>query len=251
MAETVFAVSQSDPTRPVRRLAIDRACVTRRGAVYPPQPVYPLEPIYPHESAADPLILLSNGRPIDNCAVRILRDGEFVEEAQIGEICVRADFMFSGYHHNPDATAEAFHGDWYRTGDLGFLDDGEVFVVGRLKDVIIVNGKNILAHDVEAAVSLVGGVKPGRCVAFGRYDEKIGSEQLIVIAERSGDAAQDGKVIREINHAVIKEISISCADIRMVDQHWLVKTTSGKISRSDNAVKYAACRLAEPRITAG
>jgi len=228
MAETVFAVSQSNLAAPVRRLAVDRDCITKLGPVLPPA------------TDVEALILLSNGRPIGGCAVRILREGDFVAEVQIGEICVSGEFLFSGYSNNPIATAAAFHNEWYRTGDLGFLQDGEVFVVGRVKEVIIVNGKNIFVHDIEAAAAQVAGVKPGRLVAFGQYSDRIGSEQLVVVAERDANAAPDAQVLEAINRAVVLEIGIPCADIRLVDPGWLVKTTSGKISRSENARKYAS-----------
>ena len=232
MAETVFAVSQSDPARPVRRVSIDPACVRGLGAVRPPPP------------QTEPLILLSNGRPIAGCQVAILKQTEWAGENQLGEICVQAEYMFSGYHLNPSASAEAFHQGWYRTGDIGFVEQGEVFVVGRIKELIIVNGKNVFVHDIEAAVSRVSGVKPGRCVAFGRYSDKSGSESLVVVAERdttlsTPDPAQDRNVQRDINRAVVEEVGVTCGDIRVVDAGWLIKTTSGKTSRADNAVKYA------------
>ena len=227
MAETVFAVSQSDVRTPVRRREVDASCIKELGQVRPS----------PADSA--PLVLLSNGRPLEGCEVAILRDGAMVGAEQLGEICVRADYMFSGYHHNEAATAAAFHDGWYRTGDIGFIDQGEVFVVGRIKDVIIVNGKNVFVHDIEAAVSRITGVKPGRCVAFGRYSEKSGSELLVVVAERDGEPAADKDIQRDINRAVVEEVGVPCSDIRVVEQGWLVKTTSGKTSRSDNAVKYA------------
>ena len=230
MAEAVFAVSQSPQGRSVRRLAVNRECVTRLGPVLAPA----------GEDAS--LLLLSNGPPVDGCSVGILRDGTLLGEREIGEICVEAPFLMSGYFRKPEASAGCFHGSWFRTGDLGFLDEGEVFVVGRLKDVIIVNGKNIFAHDVEAAVSRVEGVKPGRCVAFGHYSEKIGSEQLVVVAERLGDPDRDAEVARLINGSVVDEIGIPCSDIRMVDAGWLAKTTSGKTSRSENAGRYARLR---------
>ncbi len=226
MAETVFAVSQSDLARPVRRLAVDPACINTLGPVLPPPP------------GAAPLTLLSNGKPIDGCTVGVLRDGQFLGERELGELAIRADYMFSGYHNNPAATEAAFHDGWYRTGDIGFLDQNEVFVVGRTKDIIIINGKNVFVHDIEAAVSRVTGVKPGRAVAFGRYSEKSGSELLIVVAERDGATIPDHDIQRDINRAVVEEVGVPCSDIRVVEPGWLVKTTSGKTSRSENAVKY-------------
>jgi fatty-acyl-CoA synthase len=227
MAETVFAVSQSTMGRQVRQLNVDRSCIANLSAV-----VAPL-------GADDGQQVLSNGKPVEGCRVEILRDGVFLQEREIGEVCVVAPFLFEEYYKNPIATAAAIQDGWYRTGDLGFLDDGEVFIVGRLKDVIIVNGKNLFAHDLEAAVSRVPGVKPGRAVAFGRYVASLGSEQLIIVAESDLSQVGSDVVIRNVNEAVLAEVGIACADIRVVEPGWLVKTTSGKTSRSENALKYA------------
>lgn len=228
MAETVFAVSQSDPAAPVRRLDVDPACLAAFGPVQPPPPAGPA------------LTLLSNGPPIPGCQIAIRRGQTDAGSRVIGEICIRADYMFAGYHRNQPATQAALQDGWYRTGDIGFIDQGEIFVVGRIKDVIIINGKNVFAHDVEQAVSAIEGVKPGRCVAFGRYSDRAGSEQLIVVAEREGDAAADPQLQRAINRAVVEEAGVTCTDIRLVPPGWLIKTTSGKTSRSDNSLKYAA-----------
>jgi fatty-acyl-CoA synthase len=227
MAETVFAVSQSQQGKVARRLEVDKSRISDLSSVVPPSA--------PDEAQ----MLLSNGPPLAGCQIGILRDEAFLPERQIGEVCVTAPFMFQVYYKNPEATREAFRDGWYRTGDLGFMDDGEIFIVGRLKDVIIVNGKNLFAHDLEAAVSRVPGVKPGRCVAFGRYVASLGSEQLIVVAERDDTNPEAGAVIRAINHAVLQEVRVACADIRLVEAGWLVKTTSGKASRSQHALKYA------------
>jgi fatty-acyl-CoA synthase len=226
MAETVFAVTQSPRGAPVRRLAVSRAALQTEGR------------IASVEHGMDSTVLLSNGPPIRGCEVRVSKDGVFVGERVVGEICITAPYLFTGYYNNPQATEKVFNGKWLRSGDLGFLDQGEVFIVGRLKDIIIVNGKNIVAHDVEAAVSRVPDVKPGRAVAFGHYVASLGSEQLVVVAERLNSEVDDAATIRLISHAVFQDIGVSCGDVRLVDQGWLVKTTSGKTSRSDNVCKY-------------
>jgi acyl-CoA synthetase (AMP-forming)/AMP-acid ligase II len=228
MAETVFAVTQTRLGAPVRRLAVDRAALQTNAIVAAPRP------------GQQETVLLSNGPPIAGCEVRILRDDTFVGERSVGEVCIRAPYLFSGYHNNPAASEKAFFGPWLRSGDLGFLDQGEVFIVGRLKDVIIVNGKNILAHDVEAAVSRVPQVKPGRAVAFGQYMPALGSEQLVIVAERLDAHADSADILRRINQAVAQEVGVVCGDVRVVDQGWLVKTTSGKMSRAENERKYVA-----------
>ncbi|TDH59999.1 hypothetical protein E2C06_24300 [Dankookia rubra] len=229
MAETVFAVSQSPLGRPVRRLSVDRACIEVPGSLR--------LTAFGTDTAME---FVSNGPPIDGCEVAILRGDAFLGEDEVGELCLKAAYMFSGYYKNPDATAATFQDGWYRTGDIGFVHEGELYVVGRVKDLIIVNGKNIFAHDVEAAVSRVPGVKPGRAVAFGHYSDRMGSEQLVVVAERDGTDASEAQLLSAINRAVLGEVGIPCSDVRLVDQGWLAKTTSGKTSRYNNARKYAA-----------
>jgi acyl-CoA synthetase (AMP-forming)/AMP-acid ligase II len=226
MAEAVFAVTQSPIGQPVRRLAVDRVSIQNLGTIKSPA------------LRADALSLLSNGPAVPGCRIKILNGENFAGEREVGEICIAAPFLFTGYHHNQAATQAAFHGEWYRTGDLGFLDNHELFIVGRIKDVIILNGKNIFAHDVEAAVSRVAGVKPGRAVALGLYAESLGSEQLIVIAESADPANKSTALESAINRAVLEETGIACTDVKIVSKGWLVKTTSGKMSRSENLVKY-------------
>jgi fatty-acyl-CoA synthase len=228
MAETVFAMTQSRIGAPVRRLCVDRDRLYADSVAEAPLP------------GAAQVALLSNGCALDGCDLRILADGGFVGERVVGEICVHAPYLFSGYHNTPDADGEAFFGKWYRTGDLGFVDQGEVFITGRLKDVIILNGRSVFAHDVEAAVARVSGVKPGRAVAFGRYLAQMGSEQLIVVAEAEPVGVCAADVIASINRAVREELGVGCNDVLLVAPGWLVKTTSGKVSRLENSAKYAA-----------
>ena len=227
-AETVFAVSQSTPGVPVRRLRIDETCVESLagdGAGRRRKP--PASPC------------CRTGRRSTVAKSRSCAMETILGALSIGEIIVRAPFLFSAYYMNEAATREAFFGDWYRTGDIGFIEGGEVFIIGRIKDVIIANGKNVFAHDVEAALANISGLKRGRAVAFGFFDELAGSEHLIVVAERGDDAVSATAISSAVNRAVLDELGIPCSDVRVVDQGWLVKTTSGKISRSENAKKYA------------
>jgi fatty-acyl-CoA synthase len=214
MAETVFAVSQSPPVSA------------------------------PAEVEVDGSRTVSNGPPIPGMSVRVTRNGEAVDEGDVGEISVRAPYVFSGYYEDPEATARSFDGDWYRTGDLGFLRDGEVYVTGRTKDLLIINGVNYFAHDIEAAVNAVDGVRPGRCAALGVYNPAMGSEQLVLVAERADGAnpADDPVAAQRINRAVWERFGIGAADVRVVDPGWIVKTTSGKVSRSENVAKYSGLR---------
>ncbi|MBL6457818.1 AMP-binding protein [Belnapia sp. T6] len=212
MAETVFAVAQAAPGAPVRRLTLP-----------------------------DGRTLLSNGPPLAGCEVEARGEAGPLPPGEIGELCIRAPFLFTGYNRNPEATAAALAEGWYRTGDLGLVEDGEVFVTGRIKDLIIVAGKNIHAHDVEAALQDLPGLKPGRAVAFGQDDPDLGTERLVVVAERE-EGADAASLVAAINGAVLDALGIACGAVQVVEPGWLVKTTSGKISRESNAARYAALR---------
>ncbi len=101
----------------------------------------------------------------------------------MGEILVRSDSLFEGYFNRPDLTAAAIRGGWYWTGDIGFLMDGELYVTGRKKDLIIVGGKNIYPQDVEEIVSSHPVIHDGRAVALGILNPDLGTEDIVIAAE--------------------------------------------------------------------
>jgi acyl-CoA synthetase (AMP-forming)/AMP-acid ligase II len=174
--------------------------------------------------------VLSCGRPIKDVEVRTFT----CEGIEDGEIGVKSPSLFTRFLDGTQSTRDGF----YLTGDLGFIDDqGEIFVTGRKKDVIIVNGKNIFPHDIESAVSGIVGVYPGRAVAFGIWNDEIGSEDLIVIAERKeGEPTTNLKIA--IQKAVLEEIGIVPKRVEILEHMSLVKTSSGKLSRSRNKELY-------------
>jgi acyl-CoA synthetase (AMP-forming)/AMP-acid ligase II len=224
MAETVFAVTQSAVARPPRRLRAELDGAAVKVSDGPGAQTF-----------------LSNGRPIADMEVRVLHDGRLSGEGVTGEICVRAPYLFEGYLKDPATTQAAFIDGFFKTGDLGFIHEGEVYIFGRIKELIIVNGRNYFAHDVEMAANEAEGVKKGRCVAFGVYAPSIGSEQIILVAEREAEPVTDSRVVRAISEALNLRFGTTAGDIRLVEPGWLLKTTSGKISRAENALKYKTC----------
>ena len=238
MAETVFAVTQSDPSRAVPRLCVDRDALEHQRQVAPVNAIGP-----------GAVTLLSCGTPIAGIELRIRHASDADSDQTVGEIQLRAPFLFAAYFADASGTALAFDDGWYRTGDLGFVHNGELYVCGRIKDLLIINGRNYFAHDVEAAVNEVPGIKPGRCVALGYDDDRSGSEQLVIVAERDTDATQDMQIVQAINASLNRHLGIPASDIRLVDAGWLIKTTSGKISRKDNRAKYALAFRQAPHLT--
>ena len=176
--------------------------------------------------------VLSCGRPINGAKVKVFSS----EDGQDGEIGVKSPSLFHRFLDN----SRPLETGYYLTGDLGFVDDqGEIFITGRKKDVIIVNGKNVFPQDIESAVSDIVGVYPGRAVAFGLWDEETGSEDLIVIAERK-DGEPTTHLKMAIQKAVLEEVGIVPKRVEIVEHMSLVKTSSGKLSRSRNKERYQA-----------
>ena len=237
MAETVFAVSQTPIGEAVEALALDAEALSRSGIVFAAP-----------GSTTPSRRLLSAGRPIRDAQVRIVgQDGRVLAGDLVGEISIKAPFMFDGYHCRPDLTAEHLRGGWHHTGDLGFLHGGQLYVLGRKDDLLILNGRNIYAHDVELALNRsVAGIKAGRCIALGVADETVGSQELVIVAEMdSREGGVDRLAARAVRKAILDNFGFLPKEVKLVDQGWLVKTTSGKISRAQNLSKYMSQRTVE------
>ncbi|MBI2158958.1 MAG: AMP-binding protein [Candidatus Rokubacteria bacterium] len=185
---------------------------------------------------------LSVGQPCPGVSVRILTplDGRAHDDTPLppgteGEICVKSPGVMRGYYNNPEATANVLMpGGWLRTGDLGFVDrDGFLYVTGRLKDIIVIGGENILPADVEEVVDGVPGVRYS--AAVGLDSERAGTQRLHVVAEvRSETASHDDYhgLVREIVSRVHRTRGHRPARVLLVRASSIPKTSSGKIQRS-------------------
>lgn len=230
MAENVFGVTQSDLDAAPAFDDIDKDAFLHQHVARP-------------ASAERPSMrMLSSGRPISNTAVRILDEtGHELPECQIGEISLRSNSMLTGYYHRPDLTEKAFQDGWYLTGDYGYFADGELYVTGRKKDIIIIGGKNIYPQDIELLVNQVPGVHAGRTVAFGVFDETLGTEEVVVVSEVDAPSPEDLKTIAdEIRRYVTRNTAVALRLVHLVGPKWLLKTSSGKIARAANREKYLA-----------
>ena len=147
--------------------------------------------------------------------------------------------MLTGYYNREDATQKAINDGWFATGDLGYMAKNELFITGRKKDLIIVGGKNIYPQDIETIISSIEGIHPGRTVAFGVFNQKKGTEDVVVIAEIEPGYKQEKKVIaNNIRKSVSQSTAVVLSNIHLVPEKWLIKTSSGKIARSANKEKF-------------
>lgn len=227
MAENVFAVSQSLPGD-YRKVSINRERFSREQRIE-------------LDESANGLTVVSNGRLVEGTELTVLDEQRVpLEDNHVGELAIRGAWRFSGYFGREDLTQAALSNDgWYLTGDLGFLRDGEVYVTGRKKDLIIIQGRNIYPADVEQIVSEIPGIIPGRAVAFDLRAESEGTDRLIILAEAVEYAGSQARQLAlVIRNAVAQELNCTPSDVRIVPPRWLIKSTAGKLARNDNRTKY-------------
>ena len=215
MAEVGLVLTLPEPGEALRAVTVDSANLVAGGRISP---------------CADGVSLVSCGRPLTGYEVTVRSsDGQILADGEVGELCVRGPSLFAGYlgadraeHFWPDGS--------YRTGDLGFLDAGEVFVCGRLKDVIIVRGENLVPQEIERKVAEVDGVRMGNVAAIG-VRAPGGAEGVVVIAETTGRQAEPGALKARVAREVRDWFGLRPLDVVLLPQGKLPKTTSGKLQR--------------------
>ncbi len=227
MAENTFGVTQTAPGQAPKLDIINRKILEEARLAHPVKTDHP-----------DMEIKVSCGPPIKGTNIKVVDEvGEGQSERNVGELAVRSDCMLSGYYRRPDL--KPFKSGWFLTGDIGYLADGEVFIIGRSKDLIINAGKNIYPQDIEAIVNEVPGIHAGRAVAFGVADEREGTELIAVVAEvATEDTADRKKIAASIRRTVVARSMVTVSYVHLVGPKWLVKTSSGKIARSANREKW-------------
>jgi acyl-CoA synthetase (AMP-forming)/AMP-acid ligase II len=178
---------------------------------------------------------VSCGRPFKGHeVVAMSSDGTILPEGREGELCVSGPSVTPGYFQNPTATAETFRNGWLHTGDLGYMFDGEVYVTGRIKDLIIVNGRNIHPQAVEWAVAEVENVRRGNVVAFSVPSPT--GEALVVVLESKLDETTE--LARAAAKAVQSELSLNVSDVIVLKPGSIPKTSSGKLQRRKTRTRY-------------
>jgi len=158
--------------------------------------------------------------------------GEALPERHVGELLIRGTSVTPGYYKRPDATAALFRDGWLCTGDLAYMVDGQLVLCGRIKDVIIVGGRNVFPEDIERSVGTLEGVRAGNVIAFGVEGYKR-KESVVVVAEvrTVGETTLDD-VRAAIHHRTLEVCGLPPRDVMLVEPGTLPKTSSGKLQRS-------------------
>lgn len=195
----------------------------------------------PGDEGATELVFL--GKAVPGLEVSIVDPitGEDCKDRVVGELRISGNSLTSGYYQNAEATSELIVDGWLHTGDLAYTVDGELVVCGRIKDVIIVGGRNVYPQDIEKVAGEVGGVRTGNVIAFGT-EGRLGAQNIIVVAEARADDLDE--VERNLNNVITDAIGIPPKQIVFVEPGSVPKTSSGKLQRSACRIQFESDDLA-------
>ncbi|MDA1093463.1 MAG: AMP-binding protein [Acidobacteria bacterium] len=194
-------------------------------------------------TAPDALTFVACGVPLPGHDLRVVDEHDVpVAERVQGPVQFRGPSMMAGYYRNPAATRAVTTDDgWIDTGDLGYLSDGELFLTGRRKDVIIKGGRNIYPHEAEAVVATVPGVRKGCIAAFGVPDPTLGTERLVVVAETRETEPTARERLREaVRHQITDALGLPPDTVVLARPGSVLKTSSGKVRRGATKDAYLA-----------
>jgi 1-acyl-sn-glycerol-3-phosphate acyltransferase len=238
LAEASVALTMSPIDRPARVDALVRKPFERR------REVHPTDSTDPHA-----LRFVSCGRPLPDHHIRIVdASGQPLGERTEGHVQFRGPSVTSGYFGNPEATRAVMHDGWMDSGDLGYQADGELFVTGRAKDIIIQAGRNICAQEVEEAAGAAAGIRKGCVAAFGIHDPALGTERLVVVAEtRERDRTRWDGLRTGLQDCVTAAIGVPPDVVVIARPGTVLKTPSGKIRHSAIRDAYARGTLGRRR----
>jgi fatty-acyl-CoA synthase len=242
MAESSLAVAFSELNRGMQTLSVDGPTLWGKGEAVPVS-----------DDVEGVVRLVSCGKEFPNHTIRVFdiddpNSERPLPERKVGELRIAGPSVMHGYWEDAERSREAFAGPLLRTGDLGFLSDGHVYVCGRSKEVVIVNGRNYYPQDMEWEAGKVAGVRRGNVVAFGARDPS-GVErdrERVVLAfevqepERLGQSA---KLSSEVRQAVQEGIGLTLDDVVALPPGALPKTSSGKLQRAKTRELYETGEL--------
>ena len=198
--------------------------------------------------AVHPLTFVSVGRPLHDHQVRIVSSsGDLLPPRTQGYIECRGPSVMQGYFGKVEATAEVLQDSWLKTGDLGYLSDGVLFVTGRAKDIIIQGGRNLYPHELEQIAGDVEGVRRGCVAAFGVSGRRVAGERLVLVAEtRRTESGEQEKLAAAIRERMNSQLGIPLDEVVLVSPQSIPKTSSGKVRRNNCRQLYLQGKLDIP-----
>ena len=204
------------------------------------------------EAETKVLNFVACGRPVPGHEVRIVDPADIeVPERHEGRLQFRGPSTTSGYFRNAEDSKLLFHGNWLESGDMAYIAEGDVFITGRIKDIIICAGRNIYPQELEEAIGGMEGIRKGNVVVFGTADPSAGTEQIVVLAETREEDPQKLDALRiEINTLTMDLAGTSAHNVVLAPPGTILKTSSGKIRRAANRHLYESGQIGKKQMMA-
>jgi fatty-acyl-CoA synthase len=222
MAEATLAIAFDHLNRPMRKLVIDRKAYETKNIA---------RPLSGDNKSLDPkkrFELVSCGRTFPGHEIKILDEkGTPLPEGKVGEIVFKGPSVTPGYFQNPEASRQLLKGGWLHTGDLGFILKGDLYVSGRQKDLVIINGRNYPPQAIEWVVEEIAGIRKGSVVAFSVKGDS--TEKLIVIAETA--LSDTAELALAVSEQIRSALGLAVDKVVLVGRGSIPKTSSGKLQR--------------------
>ncbi len=196
---------------------------------------------------ATALEFVACGHPIPRHEVRIVDDADIeVPDRTEGRLQFKGPSATQGYFRNPEKTRALFDGEWLESDDRAYIANGDIFITGRIKDIIIKAGRHIYPHELEEFVGGIDGVRKGCVAAFPTREERTGTERLVLLVEtRLTDPEATAALKRKIAESSAAHLDMSPDEVMIVPPHTVPKTSSGKIRRSAARALYETGTLAQ------
>jgi 1-acyl-sn-glycerol-3-phosphate acyltransferase len=197
--------------------------------------------------ATDTVPVVGCGPPLAGHEIRIVDEtGAELPERQVGRLEFRGPSSTHGYYRNVEATRALLRDGWLDSGDHAYMAGGEVFLAGRVKDLIKRGGRNLYPYDLEQAIGQVAGIRKGCVAVFGSLDPGTATERLVVVAETRAQSLPEREQLRRtLNVVSVDVIGMPPDDIVLVPPHSVLKTSSGKIRRLASREAYERGTLAQ------
>ncbi len=234
LAESAVGLAFPPPDRGPLIDRIDRGLLARSG-----------EAVQLSCEGPGTLEVVACGRPLPGYRVRAIdAGGRALPERREGLLEFQGPSATRGYYRNPAATAALIRDGWHNTGDRAYLADGEIYLTGRVKDLIIRGGRNLYPYELEQAVGALPGVRKGCVAAFAAADPLHGSERLVLVAEtRERDPARRAELMRTVRECTLEILDLPPDEIVLAPPRSVLKTSSGKLRRAATRELYLSGRL--------
>ncbi len=219
-AENIGGATFSDPQDHYVVETVDRSALFEKQRAVPANRV----------SGENSVAVVGVGRPVPGTSIHIISPaGDELEDGMVGEIALRTPSRMTCYLKDEDATRRAMRGDLLLTGDLGYLRNGELFWVGRVKERITIRGKKLDPSDFEASLLEIDGLRPGCFVAFGVDDSVQGTQRVVILAERrDGASPPDDELVDQVRDRISIDLGVEVEEVVIMPKGTLSKTSSGK-----------------------